>query len=105
MPKNFACYDSLLTAFLFLLFAGGLKEMLITKLDLFILTCLADFICKFIKSRLSKEDYSKVLNLLLLNIASQCEKVLRTFLIAFCIWEQTGQRLLHKSTFSYGMSK
>ena len=41
----------------------------------------------------------KVLNLLLLNIASSCEKVLMTFLKATCICVQTGQRLLHKSTF------
>ena len=51
-----------------------------------------------------KEDYSKVLNLLLLNIASSCEKVLMT-LIATCMCVQTGQRLLHKSTFSCGMAK
>ena len=49
--------------------------------------------------------YSKVLNLLLLNIASSCEKVLMTFLIATCIRVQSGQRLLHRSTFSCGMAK
>ena len=65
------------------------------------MTCLADSICEFIKPR--KEDYSKVLNVLLLNIAISCEKVLITFLIATCICMQTEQRLLHKSTFSCGM--
>ena len=53
-----------------------------------------------------KKDYSKVLNLLLLNIASSCENVLNvTFLIATCICVQTGQSLLNKSTFSCGMAK
>ena len=50
-------------------------------------------------------SFSKVLNLLLLNRASSCEKVLTTFLIATCICVQTGQRLLHRSTFSCGMAK
>ena len=46
-----------------------------------------------------------MLNLLLVNIASSCEKVLMAFLMATCICVQTGQRLLHKSTFSSGMAK
>ena len=52
-----------------------------------------------------------VLNLLLLNIASSCEKVLMTLkatcmtLKATCICVQTGQKLLYKSTFSCGMAK
>ena len=61
-------------------------------LVLFILTCLADFLCKFINQTI-KRSFLKVLNLLLLNIANSCEKVLMTFLKATCICVQAGQRL------------
>ena len=43
------------------------------------------------------------LKFLLLNIAIPCEKVLMTFLIATCIFVQTGQRWLCRSTFSCKM--